>query len=86
MYNYPYIRPNLLERSLSLLKGIKWSDLLDGTSKTLNVINQALPIIYRIKPIMNNTKTLFKIANSIKNVDDIPTTNKSPDNKPIFYI
>lgn len=86
MYNYPYIRPNLLERSLSLLKGIKWSNLLDGTSKTLNVINQAIPIIYRIKPIINNTKTIVKIANSINNVDDIPTTNKSSNNKPIFYI
>ncbi|MBR2246361.1 MAG: hypothetical protein IKG58_02425 [Bacilli bacterium] len=86
MYNYPYIRPNLLERSLSLLKGIKWSDLLDGTSKTLNVINQAIPIIYRIKPIINNTKTIVKIANSINNIDDIPTTNKSSNNKPIFYI
>lgn len=85
MYNYPYMRPNLLTRALSFMKKIKFSDLLDGTGKTLNVINQAIPLVYQVKPIINNTKTIFKIANSFKNIDNIPTT-KSSNNKPVFYI
>ena len=46
----------------TLLKNIKWGAILDGTSKTLNVINQAIPVIYQIKPIINNAKTMFNIA------------------------
>ena len=51
---------------LSLLKNIKWSSILDGTSKTLNVINQAIPVVYQVKPIIDNAKTMFKVANIIK--------------------
>ncbi|MBQ2640157.1 MAG: hypothetical protein IJF92_05320 [Bacilli bacterium] len=92
MYNYPYIRPSILSRGLELVRGIKWGSLLDGTQKTLGVINQAIPIVYQVKPIMNNAKTLFKIADSFKNVDLDNTNNKntsiknSYENKPIFYI
>lgn len=89
MYNYPYLRPSLLSRGISLAKGIKWGDLLDGTQKTLGVINQAIPIIYQVKPIMNNAKTLFKIADSFKNIDldnKNESSEKNYENKPIFYI
>ena len=81
MYNYPYLRPNLISRSISLIRGIKWGELLDNTGKTLGVINQAIPIINQVKPIINNTKTLFKIADSFKNID----LNNEKE-KPIFYI
>lgn len=77
---------------LSLLKNIKWSSILDGTSKTLGVINQAIPVIYQVKPIINNAKTMFKIAN-IMNTPQEETTQKetttiqtSSTNSPIFYI
>ena len=74
----------------SILKNIKWGTLLDGTSKTLGVINQAIPIIYQVKPIIGNMKTISKIVTNLsdnqdneKVVDNKPTTN---ENKPIFYI
>ena len=90
MYNYPYLRPSFLSRGLSLARGIKWSSILDGAGKTLGVINQAIPIVTQVKPIMNNAKTLFKIADSFKNIDNNKTTtinkNESVSNKPIFYI
>ena len=68
MYPNPYMmnmipKSSLLTRSLSTLKSIKWSTLLEGTQKTLGVINQAIPIVYQVKPIVNNAKTIFKIAN-----------------------
>ena len=90
MYNYPYLRPSLLSRGLSLVRGIKWGSILDGTQKTLGVINQAIPIVTQVKPIMNNAKTLFKIADSFKNIDNTKDTSikekESVPNKPIFYI
>ena len=70
MYPNPYLfnattKTGLLTRGLSSLKSINWSGLLDGTQKTLGVINQAIPVVYQIKPIVNNARTLFKIAGAI---------------------
>ena len=62
---YPYTNPNLITQGLSILKNIKWGTLLDGTSKTLGVINQAIPIIYQVKPIIGNMKTISKIVTNL---------------------
>lgn len=72
---------------LSLLKNIKWGSILDGTSKTLNVINQAIPVVYQVKPIINNAKTMFKIANIMNSPteEEIKKEEKT-NNSPIFYI
>jgi hypothetical protein len=70
---------------LSLLKNIKWSSLLEGTSKTLNVINQAIPVVYQVKPIINNAKTMFKVANIINTEEPIKKEEKT-NNSPIFYM
>ena len=87
---YPNPTVNTIGKTISMLKNIKWADLLDGTQKTLNVINQAIPIVYQIKPLANNAKTLFKIANIINtpsNVNSSTTQEKKTiQNSPIFYI
>ena len=70
---------------LSLLKNIKWGSILDGTSKTLNVINQAIPVVYQVKPIINNAKTLFKVANIMNEPVETKKEEKT-NNSPIFYI
>lgn len=70
---------------LSLLKNIKWGTILDGTSKTLNVINQAIPVVYQVKPIIDNAKTIFKVANIINTEEPIKKEEKT-NNSPIFYI
>lgn len=89
MYPNPYMRPSLF----SMLKNIGWSNLLDGTQKTLGVINQAIPIVYQVRPVVSNMRSIFKIANAIKSPDNNQSTNKSYNNtnnintnKPIFYI
>ena len=74
---------------LSLLKNIKWGSILDGTSKTLGVINQAIPVVYQVKPIINNAKTMFKIANIMNTPQEEKEVEKTPantNNSPIFYI
>lgn len=85
-------RPSLFSKGASLAKGINWSGILDGTQKTLGIINQAIPIIYQVKPIISNAKTMFKIADVISNSSNdskpslaIENVN-STVNKPIFYI
>lgn len=82
---YPYQNPSILAQAFSALKGIKWGTIIDGTGKTLGVINQAIPIVYQVKPLFSNAKTLFKIANEINDTTPIEETNHS-NNSPIFYI
>ena len=86
MYSYP--NPNLIKKGISFLKNLKWGAFLDGTQKTLGVINQAIPIVYQVKPFIGNAKTFFNIANEIsKTSSNIETVSESNKNhSPIFYI
>lgn len=82
---YPYTNPNLLANAFNALKAIKWGPILDGTGKTLGVINQAIPIVYQVKPLISNAKDLFKIANEI-NTPIKEKKETSSNTSPIFYI
>ena len=85
---YPYTNPSLITKGLSFLKNLKWAELLDNTGKTLGVINQAIPVVYQVKPIFTNAKTLLKIAGSLNNSNNTETkvVNEKSNNSPIFYI
>lgn len=83
-YNNPYTfyNPNMnniarggIFSSLFKVHNINWSNLLNNTQKTLNVINQAIPVYYQIKPICTNAKTMLKMVNALK--DDDTSSNKS---------
>ena len=75
MYNQfnPYQMPGT---GLSAFKRVNWSNILNNTQKTLNVINQAIPIIYQVKPLVSNARTLFRIADAVNE----PETNNIPSN------
>jgi len=62
-----------------LLGKFSFSGFLNGASKTLNVVNQAIPVFYQVKPIFNNAKTMFRIMGAIKD-DNKPSTNKNITN------
>ena len=92
---YSYSNPSFIKNSISFLKSISWGSFLDGTSKTLGVINQTIPLVYQVKPLFNNAKTLFKISN-IMNSDSSSIVEDKPiqiekketisNNSPIFYL
>ena len=75
---YPYAVYNTKNSLFTILKNIKYRNILSNTQKTLGVINQAIPIVYQAKPIWNNAKTMFQIIGAIKG--DSSTTNKSNNN------
>lgn len=56
---------------------VTFSSLLNGASKTLGVINQAIPVFYQVKPIWNNAKTMFRVMNEFKNIDNKTNENVS---------
>ena len=80
------------------LRSLNWSTMLSNTQKTLNIINQAIPIAYQVKPMMNNAKTMFKIIGAVKGDNNIQNTStntntttqsvntSSTNNQPIFYL
>jgi len=92
---YSYSNPSILKSSIEILKSISWGKFLDGTSKTLGVINQAIPIVYQVKPLVNNAKTLFKISNIMNSdasndidskINNIEKKEPISNNSPIFYL
>lgn len=100
MFPNAYVRPSLFSRGLQAGKAINWSGLLDGTQKTLGVINQAIPIVYQVKPLIGNAKAMFKIADALNSsdvrqagttsVEQVPVSREinsnSSTNKPVFYV
>ena len=58
-----------------LLGKFSFSGFLNGASKTLNVVNQAIPIFYQVKPMFNNARTMFRIMGAVR--DDEPKASAS---------
>lgn len=58
------------------LRAIKWGSVLTNTQKTLNLVNQAIPIYHQAKPVFSNIKTARKILNVINDPSD--SSDSSP--------
>lgn len=66
---------------LSAFKGINWGGLITNTSKTLNVVNQAIPLVRQVGPMFNNVKSMMRLASVFKDETDVrPTTNNMNSN------
>lgn len=87
---FPYQNGFNIKKGLAIpnLRKINWSNILNNTQKTLNVINQAIPVYYQIKPIWGNAKTMFRMVNALKSDDNIETTptKKETSNGPVFFL
>lgn len=72
-FGYPYMGTTAASSggifSKLLGKSLNWSSILSGTQKTLGVVNQAIPIVKQVSPVMKNAKTMFRIMNEFKKVD-----------------
>ena len=71
---YPYASNTGILRGL-FRGGISFSDILNGTNKTLNVINQIIPIVKQVGPTVQNAKTMFRVMNEFKKFDTPKKTN-----------
>ena len=72
------LRPRGLFRSLS---NIKWGTVLNNTQKTLNVINQAIPVYYQVKPIFGNLKSFSRLMTAFNESDDNSNTRNVENNE-----
>ena len=63
----------------SIVKGtskFSFSNILNGASKTLGVINQAIPVVNQVKPIWKNAKTMLRMVKAM-NTNDIKQENST---------
>ena len=85
---YPYLT-NAPKVGLfkSLFGNLNFSSILSGTQKTLNIVNQSIPLIKQAKPIISNAKTMFRVMNEFKKNDKVTTyeTKKAKSNSPTFF-
>lgn len=69
-----------LGNSMKAIKGVNWGSLITNTSKTLNVVNQTIPLVRQVGPMMNNMKSLLRIASIFKDETDIKPMAKFKQN------
>ena len=65
----------LFSRFSNGIKHINWNNLLNNTSRTLGVINQAIPIVKQTAPMLNNMRSLMRVASAFK--DETKSITKS---------
>ena len=65
-----FMFPNPINRGLSLTK------VIGGMSKTLNVVNQLIPLYKEAKPMITNAQSAFKVAKEFMKVDNKENTGK----------
>jgi len=69
-YPMPMARPGLFSALRGSLRGINFNSIFNGTQRTLNVINQAIPLVKQVTPVMKNAKTMFRVMNEFKKTDN----------------
>lgn len=95
-----YNQYNLGGNSFIPRRGLNWRGFLNNTQKTLGIINQIIPIVYQVKPLVSNARTLFKIAGAVNSNDDNSQNNVNEEqvinnystsiekdsNSPVFFL
>ena len=69
-----------LGSSMQAIKNINWGGLINGASKTLNIVNQAIPLVRQVGPMVNNMKSMIKVASIFKDETDRKAINKDLKN------
>lgn len=64
------------------LKNINWGGFINNASKTLGIINQGIPLVKQVGPMMNNMKSMLKVASIFK--DETDDQRKIKTNKNTF--
>ena len=63
------------------LRRVNWGGLINNTSRTLGIINQTIPLVRQVGPMVNNMRSMLKVASIFKDETDTPTTTKSTSTK-----
>lgn len=67
-------RAGMFSNLMNGVRGIKWGSLFNNAQRTLGFINQAIPVVKQVSPVVRNAKTMFRVMNEFKKVDE-PVSN-----------
>lgn len=98
-YN-PYLYSIPTSTSTGLLSRLSFGSILSGTTKALNFVNQAIPVVKQVSPLVKNAKTMFRVMNEFKKtelpsnsaevVKEVSNTQSLPNfsnsNGPTFFV
>jgi hypothetical protein len=66
--------------------------ILNFIDRGLNIANKAIPLYYKAKPMLNNTKNVLKIVSALNSNDSDNTSNDKEEktnvtnvNNPVFF-
>ena len=71
---------NTVSKTSGLLSKVNWGNMLSNAQKTLNLVNQAIPLYYQVKPMFNNIKTIGKIGKEFSNINNSQNNIKTNNN------
>lgn len=75
-----------LGSAMGALRGFNWGGLINNTSKTLGIINQTIPLVRQVGPMVGNMRSILKIASVFKDeTDENYTTNNNSNNNTKNY-
>lgn len=77
-FNVPNMANNLntfsnISNVAKTLPKFSLTGFLDNASRTVNTINQIIPIYNQVKPMFNNAKTALNIFRNVKNINNTST-------------
>ena len=61
-------------------RGLNLGTILNGTQRTLNIINQAIPVFKQMTPLFKNARTMFRVMNEFKKADIKDTPQPQANN------
>ena len=79
-------KAGLLSSLFGGIKGMNWGTIINNTQRTLGLINQAIPVVKQVTPVVRNAKTMFSVMNEFKKLDDpIDKSDKKNTNTTSTY-
>ena len=67
-----------LGNAVGAIKSFNWGGLINNTSKTLGIINQTIPLVRQVGPMVGNMRSMLKIASAFKDeTDTSPIKNQN---------
>lgn len=88
MPNMGYGMPGMMGRSFGMMRGlgkgafksVNWGNLFNNASKALGVVNQTIPLVKGAGPMINNMKSMLKLASMFKDETDTKSDNVTSNN------
>lgn len=59
---------------------INWNSMLNNVSRTLGVVREAIPVVKEVGPMINNMRSMIKIASVFKDETDTKKVNNNINN------